>query len=72
MSVKMKMKMKIGFHRSGRNRPMSRHGYKYSKYKNCLGVMVLICVKQHLSNTWSSNHEKVKQHSGWIEKKRYL
>ena len=54
MSVKMKMKMKIGFHRSGRNRPMSRHGYKYSKYKNCLGVMVLICVKQimrKLSNT---------------------
>ena len=54
MSLKMKMKMKIGFHRSGRNRPMSRHGYKYSKYKNCLGVMVLICVKQimrKLSNT---------------------
>ena len=24
--------------------------------------MMVICVKQHLSNTWSSIHEKVKQH----------
>ena len=26
-------------------------------------------VKQHLSNIWSSIHEKVKQHWGWVEKK---
>ena len=25
-------------------------------------------VKQHLSNAWSSIHEKVKQHWGWVEK----
>ena len=30
------------------------------------------CIKQHLSNIWSSNHEKVKQHWGWDEKKRFL
>ena len=29
-------------------------------------------IKQHLSNTWSSIHEKVKQHLGWVEKKRCL
>ena len=26
------------------------------------------CIKQHLSNIWSSIHEKVKQHWGWVEK----
>ena len=29
-------------------------------------------IKKHLSNIWSSIHEKVKQHWGWVEKKRYL
>ena len=48
--MKMKIKMK---HRSSSydiNRPRSRHGYKFSKHKKCLGVMMLICIKQHLSN----------------------
>ena len=30
--------------------------------------MMLICIKQHLSNIWTSIHEKVKQHWGWVEK----
>ena len=30
---------------------------------------MLLCIKQHLSNIWSSIHEKVKQHWGWVEKK---
>ena len=34
--------------------------------------MIVICIKQHLSNIWSSIHEKVKEHWGWVEKKRYL
>ena len=29
---------------------------------------MLTYIKQHLSNIWSSLHEKVKQHCGWIEK----
>ena len=29
---------------------MNRHGYKYSKYKKCLSIMMLIYIKQHLSN----------------------
>ena len=28
--------------------------------------------KQHLKNIWGSVHEKVKQHSGWVEKMRFL
>ena len=34
--------------------------------------MILICIKQHLSNIWRSFHEKVKQRWGWLEKKRWL
>ena len=61
MSVKMKMKMKNRSQRSDINRPMSRHGHKYSKYKKGLGMMILICIKQKFSNIWSSIREKVKQ-----------
>ena len=31
--------------------------------------MMLICIKQHLSNIYGSIHVKVKQHWGWVEKK---
>ena len=30
--------------------------------------MMAICIKQHLSNIWSSTHEKAKQYQGWVEK----
>ena len=52
------------------NRP--RHKHKYTKYKMYLGMMMVIFNKQHLSNIWSSIHEKVKQRWGWVEKKRCL
>ena len=42
------------------NRPWSRR--KCSKNKKCLSKMMLLCIKQHLSNIWSSIYEKVKQH----------
>ena len=32
------------------NRPRSRHGQKYSKYEKCPSMMMLIRIKQHLSN----------------------
>ena len=32
--------------------------------------MMLVCIKQYLSNIWSSIHEKVKQLWGWVEKKK--
>ena len=70
--IKMKMKMKNRSHRYDINRSRSRHRHKYSKYKKCLSVMMLICIKQYLSNIWNSIHENVKQHWGWVEKKRCL
>ena len=48
--MKMKMKMKNGSHRYDTNRPRSRHGHKYSKYKKSLTIMMLTCIKQHLRN----------------------
>ena len=62
MSVKIKVKIKNRSHRHDINRPTSRHEHKYSKYKKCLGIVILICVKQHLSNMRRSIPEKVKQH----------
>ena len=40
----MKMKMKMGnrSHRYYINRPRSRHGHKYSKYKTSLSMIVLV------------------------------
>ena len=37
-------------HRYDINRPKSRHGHRYSKQKKCLSMIILICIKQHLSN----------------------
>ena len=51
-------------------KPRSRNGHKYSKNKKCLSMMMLICIKQHLSNIWRSIHEKLKQNWGRVEKKR--
>ena len=31
-------------------------------------MMMLMCIKQHLSNIWSSIYGEVKQHWGWVEK----
>ena len=44
------------------NRPKPRHGHKYTNYKMGHSTMMVICINQHLSNIWSSVHEKVKQH----------
>ena len=30
--------------------------------------MIVLRINQHLSNIWSSIHEKAKQHWGWVEK----
>ena len=70
--ITVKTTMKNRSHRYDTNRLRSRHGHKYSKYKNCLVMMILTCIKQHLSNIWNSIHEKVKQHWDWVERKRCL
>ena len=70
--MKMEMKMKNTSRRYDINRTRSSHEHKYSKYKKHLSMMMLTCITQHLSNIWSSIHEKAKQHWGWVEKKRCL
>ena len=46
----MKIKKKNRSYRYDIDRPRSRHGQKYSKYKTCLSMTMIICIKQHLSN----------------------
>ena len=53
--------MKNRSHRYDIDRSRPRHGYKYTKYEMFLSKMMVICIKQHLSNIWSSIQEKVKQ-----------
>ena len=48
--MKMKMKIKNRSHSYDINRLRSRRGQKYCKYKKCLTMMMLISIKQHLSN----------------------
>ena len=54
----MRLKMKNRSHKYGINRSRPRHGQYVSS------IMMAICIKQHLSNIWSSIHEKFKQHYG--------
>ena len=68
----MRLKMKNRSQRYDINISRPRHGHKYTKSKMCLGIMMVICIKQHLSNILGSIHEKVKQHWGWVEEKRFL
>ena len=62
------MKMRHGSHRYEINRLRPRHEHKYIRYEMCLSKMMVICIKQNLSNVWSSIHERVKQHWSWVNK----
>ena len=64
MAMKMRLKVKNRIRRYYINRPRPRHGRKYTKYKSCLSIMMVIGVKQHLSNICSSIQDKIKQHCG--------
>ena len=70
--METKLKMKNGSHRYDINRTRPRHGQKYIKHKMCLSKMMVMCNKHHLSNIWNWIYGKVKQHWGWVEKKRCL
>ena len=70
MAMKLRFKIKNTSQRYDINWLRARHGHKYTKYKMCLSIIMAIYNKQHLNNTWSWIHEKVKQHQhwGWVEK----
>ena len=70
--IMIKVKKKNRWHRYAINRSMSRHGLTYAKYKKFLGMMMLIRIKQHSTNTWGLIHKKVKEHWGWVAKKVLL
>ena len=42
--------MKNRSQRYDKNRPRSRYGHKYRKYKKCLSMKMLTLIKQHLSD----------------------
>ena len=46
----MRLEMKNRSQRYDINKPKSIHGHKYIKCKMSLGIMMVICIKQHLSN----------------------
>ena len=45
MTMKMRLKMKSRSSRYDINRPRRRYGHKYTKYKICLDIMMVICIK---------------------------
>ena len=72
MALKIRLKIKTRSQIYDINWSRPRHGHKYTKYKMCLSIIIFICIKQHLSNIWSSINEKVKHHWGWVGKKHCL
>ena len=62
----MKMQMKNRLHRRDINKHRSRHGHKYRKCKKWFSVMMLKCIKQHLSNIKLS---KLSNSFAYIKKK---
>ena len=66
-TMKMRLKMKNRSHRYEINIPRPRMDTNILNIK-CVSMIVL-CIKQHLSNIWSSIHENIKQHWGWVEKR---
>ena len=64
----MWLKMKNRPQKYDINRPKARHGHKYTKDKMCISLMMVIYIKQHVSNIWSSIHEKVKNTEAELKK----
>ena len=58
--MKMKMKMNTRSNRYGINRHRSRNSQKYAKYKICLNIIVLICIKKYLRRGYGVSKRLVK------------
>ena len=66
----MKAEKKSRSHKCNINRTMSRYGLTYTnKHEKCPSMMMIICIKEHSTNTWGSIYENVKEHWGYVEKK---
>ena len=69
---KTRLKMKNRLHMYDINRPTPRHEHKYTNFKMCHSTMMVICIKQHLNNIWSSIHEKLSNTEAQLKKKTLL
>ena len=56
--MKMKMKMKNGLRRYDKNRPKSKHEHKYSKYKKCFNMMMLLYILINTEATFEAQFMK--------------
>ena len=54
------------------NRPKSRDEHKYSEYKTCIRMMMLICIKQHLATCKGKFMEKLSNFEAELKKKHCL
>ena len=54
------------------NRPQSGDEHKYSKYKKCIRMMMLICIKQHLATCKGEFMEKLSNFEAELKKKALL
>ena len=50
MAMKIRLEMKNRSHRYDINRPRQIQGHKCTKYKMFLGKIMVVCIKQRLSN----------------------
>ena len=66
--MKAMLKIKNRSQRYDMNRPRSRHGHKYTKHKVCLSILMVICIKKHLSIILSSIQEKLSNTEAELKK----
>ena len=61
----------MGLKKKNTSHKCDKNAHGCSKYKICLNMIIITCSRQHLSNSWISIHENLKQHWDWVEKRRY-
>ena len=69
ITIKMRLKIKNRSQRYDINWPRPNYGHKYTKYKMCLSIMMVLCIKQHLSNIWSSIMTKLSNTEAELKKR---
>ena len=51
------------------NRPSLRHGHEHTKHKMCLGIIMIIYIKQHLGNFKAQFIKKLTNNDAELKKK---
>ena len=59
MIMKIRLKIKDKLYRYDTNKSRPRHGHKYTKNIVSLSIMIVKCIKQHLSKICSTIYEKL-------------